>query len=547
MENNNANKPPYFGLQGLKTYFKNDLLSGFLVFLIALPLCLGISMASGFPPIGGIFTAIIGGMLVPLIAGAKNAQLTIKGPAAGLIAIAVACVADLGGGDALLGYKLALAVVVATGVIQIGFGLLKLGNFSDFFPMSVVHGMLSAIGIIIILKQFPTMLGVKPAGKDMIELIRELPHTIANMNYEIAVIGAISLAILFILPLVKNKYVKMIPAPMVVILISIPLGMYFDLEHEHVYLFQSHEFHIGPSFLVTLPNKMLSAITNPDFSQIFSGTSIKYIIMFALVGSLETLISAKAVDLLDPYKRKTNFNRDLIAVGAGNTLAGFVGGLPMISEIVRSSANINNGAKTSWSNFFHGSFLLIFVMFFPMLIHKIPLAALAAMLVYTGFRLASPKEFSKTFKIGREQLFIFCVTIFFTLYEDLLVGIFAGIAAKFLVEIVMGVSLKNIFMSHVKIHDEGNGRFVAKITGDAVFSNYLGIKRKLHTIAQGQHIQIDLSECRLVDHSVMDNLHLFENDYRATGGHCHVIGLDSHKSLSKHPMAVRVKPKHKAL
>ncbi len=543
MENNNVNKPPYFGFKGLKSYFKNDLLSGFLVFLIALPLCLGISMASGFPPIGGIFTAIIGGMLVPIIAGARNAQLTIKGPAAGLIAIAIACVTDLGHGDPLLGYKLALAVVVATGIIQIGFGFLKLGNFSDFFPMSVVHGMLSAIGIIIILKQFPAMLGVKPAGKDMIALIGEIPHTIANMNYEIALIGAISLAILFILPLIKNKYVKMIPAPMVVILISIPLGMYFDLEHEHVYLFQHHEYHVGPSFLVTLPNQMLSAITHPDFSQVFSGTSIKYIIMFALVGSLETLISAKAVDLLDPYKRKSNFNRDLIAVGAGNTLAGFIGGLPMISEIVRSSANINNGAKTSWSNFFHGAFLLIFVAFFPMLIHKIPLAALAAMLVYTGFRLASPKEFSKTFKIGREQLFIFCTTIFLTLYEDLLVGIFAGIAAKFLVEIVMGVSFKNIFMARVKINDEGDGRFVAHVSGDAVFSNYLGLKRKLQTIAQGQHIQIDLSECKLVDHSVMDNLHLFENDYRATGGHCHIIGLDNHRPLSSHPHAVRIKTK----
>lgn len=540
---NKNNEMPAFGLAGLKQYFKNDLLSGFLVFLVALPLCLGISMASGFPPIGGIFTAIIGGMLVPLIAGKNTAQLTIKGPAAGLIAIAIACVTDLGGGDAMLGYKLALAVVVATGIIQILFGFLKLGNFSDFFPMSVVHGMLSAIGLIIIIKQLPPMLGVKPAGKSIIDLIAEIPHTIANMNYEIALIGFISLAILLILPRINNKYVKMIPAPMLVILVSIPLGMYFDLEHEHVYLLQNHEYHVGPNFLVTLPGKMLDAITHPDFSQIFSGTSIKYIVMFALVGSLETLISAKAVDMLDPYKRKSNFNRDLIAVGAGNTLAGFVGGLPMISEIVRSSANINNGAKTSWSNFFHGAFLLIFVAFFPMLIHKIPLAALAAMLVNTGFRLASPKEFSKTFKIGPEQLIIFCVTIFFTLYEDLLVGILAGIVAKFIIEIVVGVSLKNIFKAHVAVHDEGNNRLVVKITGDAVFSNYLGIKRKLVALQPEKHLQLDLSECKVVDHTVMDNLHLFENDYRAAGGHCHIIGLEDHKPLSNHPHAARVRPK----
>jgi MFS superfamily sulfate permease-like transporter len=540
--NKNTNAPE-FGFAGLKKYFKDDILSGFLVFLVALPLCLGISMASGFPPIGGIFTAIIGGMLVPLIAGKKNAQLTIKGPAAGLIAIAIACVTDLGNGDPLLGYKLALAVVVITGLIQIVFGVLKLGNFSDFFPISVVHGMLSAIGLIIILKQFPAMLGVKPAGKDMMALIGELPTTIANINYEIALIGFVSLAILIILPRINNKYVKMIPAPMVVILVSIPMGMYFDLEHEHVYLFQHHQFHVGPNFLVTLPGKMADAISFPDFSQVFSGTSIKYIIMFALVGSLETLISAKAVDMLDPFKRKTNFNRDLIAVGAGNTLAGFIGGLPMISEIVRSSANINNGAKTSWSNFFHGAFLLIFVAFFPMLIHKIPLAALAAMLVFTGFRLASPKEFSKTFKIGPEQLFIFCVTIFFTLYEDLLVGIFAGIIAKFVVELVMGVKPKNVFKAEVDIIDQGDDRIVIKLHGSAVFSNWLGIKRKLLAIEQGKHLQIDLSECKLVDHSAMDNLHMFESNYRATGGHCHIIGLDTHKPLSKHPLAVRIKPK----
>lgn len=546
MNTNNKNTPaPEFGFAGLKKYFKDDILSGFLVFLVALPLCLGISMASGFPPIGGIFTAIIGGMLVPLIAGKKNAQLTIKGPAAGLIAIAVACVADLGNGDPLLGYKLALAVVVATGVIQIGFGLLKLGNFSDFFPISVVHGMLSAIGLIIILKQFPAMLGVKPAGKTMVDLITSLPETIGNINYEIAIIGFVSLAILIILPLIKNKYVKMVPAPMVVILISIPLGMYFDLEHEHVYLFQAHQYHVGPSFLVTLPGKMLDAISFPDFSQVFSGTSIKYIIMFALVGSLETLISAKAVDMLDPFKRKSNFNRDLIAVGAGNTLAGFIGGLPMISEIVRSSSNINNGAKTSWSNFFHGAFLLIFVAFFPLLIHKIPLAALAAMLVFTGFRLASPKEFSKTFKIGWEQLFIFCVTIFFTLYDDLLVGIFAGIIAKFLMELVLGVSPSNIFKARLSVIDEGNDRIVVKVTGSAVFSNWLGIKRKLYAITPGKHIQIDLSACKVVDHSGMENLHMFEGQYRAAGGHCHIIGLETHIPLSKHPFAVRVKPKAK--
>ncbi len=538
MSNNHQSNIPYFGFKGISENLKSDILSGFLVFLIALPLCLGISMASGFPPIGGIFTAIIGGILVPFIAG-KNAQLTIKGPAAGLIAIAIAAVTDLGHGDPVVGYKLALAVVVATGLVQIIFGLLKLGNLSDFFPLSVVHGMLAAIGLIIIVKQIPVLLGVKPAAKEILELLGEMPDIFTNMNYEIALIGIVSLVILFLLPMVSNKYVKMIPAPMLVILVVIPMGLYFDLEHEHVYRFNGHEYHVGPNFLVTLPSNMFSAITFPDFSQIFSATSIKYIVMFALVGSLETLLSAKAVDLLDPWKRKTNFNRDLTAVGIGNTLAGFVGGLPMISEIVRSSANKNNGARTSWSNVFHGLFLLVFVAFFPFVLHEIPLAALAAMLIYTGTRLASPKEFSHTYQIGKEQLLIFLVTIIFTLWIDLLVGIFAGVAVKFLIEIFMGVPPRNIFKADVEIEKLDTNHIRLIVSGGAVFSNYLSIKKHLMQLPKGKMVEIDLSNCKLVDHTALDNLHLFEKDYREDGGSCHVIGLDNHKALSNHPSAVR--------
>jgi len=540
MENNSP--IPKSGFAGLKENFKSDILSGFLVFLIALPLCLGISMASGFPPIAGIFTAIIGGIIVPFIAG-NNAQLTIKGPAAGLIVIAVSAVTALGNGDMMLGYQLALAVVVVAGIIQIIFGLLKVGDFSDFFPLSVVHGMLAAIGIIIIAKQFPVMLGVKPEGKEIFSLIGQIPHFISTANIHIALIGVISLVILFGLPLIKNKYVKMIPAPLVVILVTIPLGMFFDLTHEHVYLFAGEQFHEGPEFLVRLPENLFSALTFPNFSQIFSGTSIKYIIMFALVGSLESILSSKAIDTLDPWKRKTNYNRDLLAVGVGNTLAGFIGGLPMISEIVRSSANINNKAKSSWSNFFHGSFLFIFVAFLPFVIQRIPLAALAAMLVYTGFRLASPKEFSKTYKIGKEQLVIFLVTIFFTLYEDLLVGIAAGIMAKLVVQIILGVPFKSMFKSFVTVKEIDAEHYAVDIAGSATYTNYLGIKKHLLKLPQGKHVEINLENCKVIDHTVLENLHVFETDYRNAGGHCHSIGMEDHRSLSDHELSVKIKNK----
>lgn len=527
---------PSTGLAGLKENWKADLTSGFLVFLIALPLCLGISMASGFPPVAGIFTAIIGGLLVSFLGGS---QLTIKGPAAGLIVIAIGAVTELGQGDAMLGYRLTLAVIVIAGIIQIVFGWIKSGVLADFFPSAAVHGMLAAIGIIIIAKQLFTLIGAKATGQETLELLAEIPQAFGEMNPDIAIIGFVSLAVMFLFPMFKNKYLKMLPAPLIVILVAIPLGIYFDLEHEHKYLFlDGHEYTIGPKFLVTLPDNLLSAITFPDFSQILSGTSIKYIIMFALVGSLESLLSTKAIDGLDPYKRKSNMNKDLVGVGIGNTLAGFIGGLPMISEIVRSSANINNGGKTMWSNFFHGLFLLVFVAFFPNLIHQIPLAALAAMLIYTGFRLASPKEFYKTYKIGREQLAIFLVTIIVTLATDLLIGIGVGIATKFILHIANGLPLKYMFkpLFTVQVKDDV---YTVDVFHSAVFSNYIKLKKSLDALPRKKTIKIDFTNANLVDHTVMENLHHYQHDYEHEGGKFTLCGLDHLRKSSEHDLASR--------
>lgn len=534
---------PLSGIAGLIQNWKSDLTSGFLVFLIALPLCLGISMASGFPPVAGIFTAIIGGLVVTFLGGS---QLTIKGPAAGLIIIAIGAVTELGQGDAMLGYKLTLAVVVAAGILQIIFGLVKSGVLADFFPSAAVHGMLAAIGIIIIAKQLFTMIGVKPEAKETLELFAELPHAFSQLNPEIALIGFISLLILFAFPYIKNKYLTMVPAPLLVILIAIPIGRYFDLEHEHTYLFlDGHEYSLGPKFLVTLPDNIISAITFPDFSKVFSMVSLKYIIMFALVGSLESLLSSKAIDGLDPYKRKSNMNKDLMGVGIGNTLAGFIGGLPMISEIVRSSANINNGAKTSWSNFFHGMFLLIFVAFFPMVIHQIPLAALAAMLVYTGFKLASPQSFYSTYKIGKEQLAIFLITIIFTLATDLLVGIGVGILTKFAIHLYNGLPLKYIFKPLFTVSENGD-EFTVDVFHSAVFSNYIKLKKSLDALPREKTIRVDFTNANLVDHTVLENLHHYQHDYEHGGGVFILCGMDHLNKNSDHHLASRKSKKTKS-
>ena len=527
---------PKDGLEGLKENWRSDAVSGFLVFLIAMPLCLAISKASGFPPIAGIYTAIIGGLVVSLFMGAR---VTIKGPAAGLIAIAVGAVEELGHGDNMKGYKLALAVVVVAAVIQILFGLFKAGKLGDFFPASAVHGMLAAIGIIIISKQVPVLLGAKPEGKEPLELLAEIPHLLQRMNPEVSFIGIVSLIILFSMPFIKNRFLKMIPPPMIVLLIAIPLAVFYDFANEHDYSLAHINYHIIPgNLLVQLPDTFLGGITFPDFSEITSATSIKYIVMFALVGSLESILSAKAIDILDPYKRKSDLNKDTLAVGIGNLSAGFIGGLPMISEIVRSSANINNGAKTRWANFFHGLFLLLFVALAANLIEMIPNAALAAMLIYTGYRLASPKEFKKTWLIGWDQLIIFVVTIVVTLATDLLVGIFAGVATQFVLLLINGASFKSLFKSNFEITDQGD-EYVVKVKDSAIFSNYLSFKKCFDQIQPGKKVLFNFSEANIVDHTLLEHLHHFEEDYHHSGGHVVIQGLGKHRAHSEHPLATR--------
>lgn len=529
---------PQSGMAGLRQNWKADLTSGFLVFLIALPLCLGISMASGFPPVAGIFTAIIGGLIVTFLGGS---QLTIKGPAAGLIIIALGAVNELGQGDAMLGYRLTLAVIVVAGVFQIIFGWVKSGILADFFPSAAVHGMMAAIGIIIIAKQLFTMIGVKPEANETLELFAELPHAFKEINPDIAIIGVVSLLIMFLFPLIKNKYIRMIPAPLLVILVAIPMGIYFDLEHEHKYLFlDGHEYTIGPKFLVTLPDNLMKAVTFPDFSQVFSMTSIKYIMMFALVGSLESLLSSKAIDGLDPFKRKSNMNKDLVGVGIGNVLAGLIGGLAMISEIVRSSANINNGAKTAWSNFFHGAFLLVFVAFFPLLIHQIPLAALAAMLVYTGYKLAAPKAFVHAYKIGKEQLYIFLTTVIVTLATDLLLGIATGILLKIVLHLANGLPYKHIFKPlFTVIENHEKGEFTVDVFHSAVFSNYIKLKKSLDALPKGKTIRVDFTNANLIDHTVMENLHHYQHDYEHQGGKFILCGMSHLQQQSDHHLSSR--------
>jgi MFS superfamily sulfate permease-like transporter len=532
-----TNDVPRGTLEGLKRNWKEDVLSGFLVFLIALPLCLAISLACGYPAIAGVFTAIIGGILSAFI---SNSEMTIKGPAAGLIVVALGCVTEFGftgGVDTaadIQAYRLALGVGVVAGVIQILFGVFKSGILGEFFPTAAVHGLLASIGVLVIATQFPIMLGLASSGSPIDRLLA-IPGYFLEMNPVIAIIGGVSLFIMFGFQFIKNPKLRIIPAPMLVLLVAVPLGLYFDIGREQVISFAGGNHELGPRFLVNVPSDMFSALTFPDFSGVMTGVGIKYIIMFSLIGSVESLLSAKAVDQIDPYKRKTNLDKDLLAVGIGNTLAAFVGGLPMISEIVRSKANIDNGARTRFANMFHGLFLLAFVALVPFLINQIPLAALAAMLVFTGTRLCHYSEFIHMYQIGREQLIVFVSTILGVLATDLLTGIGIGILVKAIIHVLNGTPIGSMFKSSIEVSDTVDDTVTIKVRRSAVFSTWIPVKRAIMR-QDAKNIAIDLSETKFIDHTVMAAIDALGKDYEEEGRRISVVGVDDHQRLSDHPL-----------
>jgi MFS superfamily sulfate permease-like transporter len=533
---------PLDGLAGLKQNWQADAMSGLLVFLLALPLSLGIAKASEFPAIFGLVTAMIGGILVSFFAGSK---LTIKGPAAGLIVIVAGSVTDFGGGD--LGWKLALGAVVVAGVFQVIFGLAKLGKLSDFFPLSAIHGMLAAIGIIIISKQIHILAGVSPMtheGKSMVEpleLLALIPNTLMHFfdHKDVVIVGLVSLLIVFGWPRIKIAAIKKIPAPLVVLAVAIPLGMILGI----------HNIPADPengvkafSPLVNFDKGLFDILAiNVSFDGVSqTGTFIKYVIMFALVGSLEALLTVKAIDMVDPFKRKSDTNKDLIAVGIGNIVAGTLGGLPMIAEVARSSANVNNGGKTRWANFFHGVFILLFLIFAVTFSNLIPNAALAAMLIGVGYKLAHPKEFGHMAKIGWDQIAVFITTIIFTLATDLLIGIAAGIVLKLCIHLFHGAPAANLFSSKSKI--EGNR---ITVQGAAVFSNFIGIRKNIDSFPLTENVVLDVTKCKLVDHSVIENLYHIKDDFEAEGGSFTIFGIEELKSVSSstHKYTAVRKPK----
>ncbi|WP_397447048.1 SulP family inorganic anion transporter [Polaribacter sp. R77954] len=521
------------------TDLPQNLFSGFVVSLIALPLGLGLALASGAPPISGIIAAIVGGIVVALLGGSN---VTITGPGNGLVVVILAAITTLGNGDMQQGFLYTLAAIVVSGIIMILLGFLRMGSLGDFFPSSAIQGMLAAIGIGIFAKQIHVMFGNTEAKGSIIELLIQIPDGIINFintdNSSIfyaGLVGMISLLIMIFYPKIRNRYLKLIPAPMWIVLLSVGIYFYFDK-------FSNSAYPIHKSLLINLPDDILSNFAFPDFGKLLEIDFISAVISITLIASIESLLSIKAVDKLDALKRRSNVNKDIRALGIATVISGFLGGLNVVTVIARSSVNVNNKGSNRSSNFFHASFLVLFILLFASELRKIPLPALAAILVFTGYKLASPQNIKKVFSVGKEQLFIFLITLFITISTSLITGILAGILATLIIHIVITKNatlfFKNVLKPNVLMFKQDQKYYVS-VKNFSSFLNYTKLKDKLNQIPETEEAIIDFTLCDFVDDSVMENLSNYAESFTRKGGHFEVIGLDETKSENNHPFALR--------
>ena len=534
---NNDFRTPSQGFKGLKENWRSDLSAAISVSLVALPLALGIAVASEVAPIAGILSAIIGGVVTTFFRGGN---LTINGPAAGLIA------AILGGLAALDGnINYVLAAIVVSGAIQIVLGLLKLGRFARLLPSSVLQGILAAIGVIIFTKQIHYALGTSSDADTIIGALADAVIKLPEANPFVFSISLFGILILSYFRKINHKLVRMIPSAMWVLILALPIVFIFDFFNQHAISIFGMTYEVGPDLLIDIPDNLLDSFMHPDFAKAGTWPFWVTVLSITTIASVVTLASARAVDQLDPYKRTTNLNKDLIGVGLSTMVSGALGGLPIINVIVRSTVNVNNGAKTKWSNLYHGIYLAIFVLILSPVLKSIPLAALAAILVYTGFKLASPKVFIRAYDQGVEQLLFLSATLIITLYSDLLYGIIGGILLTLLLHILLAkvgfiTFFKKIYKSGSKVTVLDNGSYDVKLKGVSNFLYALKLDKLLENIPLGSDIRIDLSQSRLVDLSIMENLIEIKRMHDNNGGNVRLVGLENHVASSSHNRALKI-------
>ncbi len=487
----------------MKNIFKNigaDFSASVVVFLVALPLCLGIALGSGAPLFSGLIAGIIGGIVIGSLSGSN---LSVSGPAAGLTAIVAAGILKVPTFEAFL-----LSVIIA-GITQLILGFIKAGVFGDYIPTNVIKGMLSAIGIILILKQIPHLIGYDAdfegdyafAQQDAENTFSGIYHALSKITPLAIIIGAIALGIQIFWDKVlvkKGKIFKLIPAPLIVVIAGVTMNMF---------LTNGSTLQLRDNQLVNLPmasgvNEFFSFFMLPDFTYLNMPEVWITGVTIAIVASLETLLNIEASDELDPYKRVTPKDRELKAQGVGNLVSGLIGGLPVTSVVVRTSANVNAGAKTKASAIMHGILLLLAVALIPFLINLIPLSALAAVLIYTGYKLAKPSLFKEMYTRGFDQFVPFVVTIVAIIFTDLLIGIVIGIGVG-----LFFVLRSNFKTSFFVVHDQS--RYLFRLRKDVSFLNKPLLKNKLERVPENSSVLIDISRADFIDKDVIEVINDF--------------------------------------
>ena len=487
--------------------FKNlkaDIPSSIVVFFVALPLCLGIALASGAPLFSGLIAGIVGGIIVGTLSGSS---LGVSGPAAGLAAIVLVAIGDLG-------FESFLLAVVLGGAIQILFGLLQMGLIAYYFPSSVIKGMLTGIGIIIILKQIPHFFGydTDPGGdfaffqENGENTFSGITNALSFIDPGAAVIGMISLFILIIWGNVlskKGKIFQIIQGPLVAVVVGI---IYFLITSGNDF------WSISSNHLVSVPvpedtSSFFSQFSFPNFKAITNSQVWITAFTIALVASLETLLCVEATDKLDPTKRVTPTNRELLAQGSGNIISGLIGGLPITQVIVRSSANIQSGGKTKMASILHGFLLLISVVLIPTFLNKIPLSVLAAILFIVGYKLAKPALFKVMFEKGWKQFVPFIITIIGIVFTNLLLGIMFGLAVSALIVIVK--SFQNSHFLHLEDKSNGTSRIKMTLAEEVTFFNKGAILKELDNLPNNTFLELDVRNTVYIDDDIVEILEDF--------------------------------------
>jgi MFS superfamily sulfate permease-like transporter len=519
-------------------FFKQDIAAGIVVFLVALPLCLGIALASGAPFFSGMISGIIGGIVIGVL---SNSNLSVSGPAAGLAALVLGAIASIGD------FRLFLCAVVIAGIIQLLMGFAKLGGIANYFPSSVIKGMLTSIGILIIAKQIPKAFGYDKNDKgdftelfpfgdeDLTELFKPLNH----IDVGVFVICIISIAIMLIWdrPFIKNK-VKFIPGALVAVFVAVILNVLFQKTGSELTVTDEHLVRLK---IPANAQEFFGFFTLPNFSGFTNSKVLITGVMIAIIASLETLLCIEAVDNIDPERHVTNTNRELFAQGIGNIASGLIGGLPITSVIVRSSANINAGAKTKISAIFHGVLLLVCVVAIPRILNLIPISALAAILLLTGYKLCKISIFKEMIASGKQQYIPFFVTVISIISidllgiykpikgEGLLIGVGFGLVAA-IGSILIG-NLKNAYYFDKTSKDLG-GEVIINLSEEVSFLNKAAIKSRLDTIAENTNVTIDASNSKYIDYDVLEIIKEFKNIKAPIKNiNCTLIGLADHYEI----------------